>query len=122
MNMENSEKFLFQLTTKEFIEIYRNTLTEIITPMVHEAIAEHLNGFDERIPKKKDSVNAHEAAEITGLKVKSIYSKVSRMEMPTISRGRPLMFSRKELERWLKEGKPTVGQMMFADYKKKKQL
>jgi hypothetical protein len=45
---------------------------------------------------------------------------VSRNEIPTLSRGRPLVFSRKALENWLKEGKPTVVDMMYEDWKEKR--
>jgi hypothetical protein len=45
------------------------------------------------------------------LKEKSIYSKVSRLELPSISRGRPLLFSRAELQLWMKLGRPTIAEM-----------
>jgi hypothetical protein len=45
------------------------------------------------------------------LKERSIYSKVSRLELPSISRGRPLLFSRAELQLWMKLGRPTIAEM-----------
>ena len=56
----------------------------------------------------------------TNLKLKSIYSKVSRLEMPALTRGRPLMFSRSELEKWMKNGKPSVPETMAKEWKEKR--
>ena len=65
--------------------------------------------------KKTDTINVHEPAELAGFKIASIYSKVSRNEIPTLGRGRPLVFSRKALENWLKDGKPTVIDRMYEE-------
>jgi excisionase family DNA binding protein len=90
----NSDKHLFQLSVREFIDLVEK--------------------LKENVPDKKiirDIISAKEAAEITGLKVNSIYSKVSRQEIPVVSRGKPLRFSRAAIEKWLNDGRPTLIQM-----------
>lgn len=70
-----------------------------------------------RISNKLESVNANEnsleddlgdielASKITGLAIPTIYSKVSRSEIPHMKRGKKLYFSRQELIHWIKGGK-----------------
>lgn len=96
------EKFLFQLTTEEFDSLFRGMLNDIVPGLVKEGIKEHLRGITLDQP---DTITPDEAAKVTGLKLKSIYSKVFRLEMPALTRGRPLMFSRAELEKWMKSGR-----------------
>ena len=112
----NPEKFLFQLTTDEFISLFNGILNHVVPNLVKDGIKEHLRGISVDQP---DAINIEEAAKITGFKTKSIYSKVCRLEMPALTRGRPLMFSRIELENWLKNGRPTVAEIMLKDYKAK---
>ena len=64
-----------------------------------------------------DTIGLEEAAKVTGLKTKSIYSKVCRLEIPALTRGRPLMFSRAELEKWMRNGKPSVPETMAKECK-----
>jgi hypothetical protein len=37
-----------------------------------------------------------------------IYSKISRYEIPVLSRTRPLTFSRKAILQWMKDGKTSM--------------
>jgi excisionase family DNA binding protein len=107
------EKFLFQLTTEEFDSLFRGMLNDIVPNLVKEGIKEHLRSITVDQP---DTIGLEEAAKVTGLKTKSIYSKVSRLEMPALTRGRPLMFSRAELEKWMKNGKPSNAETDYKDY------
>lgn len=50
-------------------------------------------------------LSVKEAAEFLKLTVPTIYSKVSRKELPYMKRGKYLYFSTKELMAYLKEGK-----------------
>ena len=111
------EKFLFQLTTEEFDSLFRGMLNDIVPGLVKDGIKEHLKGINVDQP---DTITPDEAAKITGLKLKSIYSKVCRLEMPALTRGRPLMFSRAELEKWMKSGRPSVAETMAKEWKEKR--
>jgi excisionase family DNA binding protein len=120
MENQNMEKYLFHLTAAEYKSLLKNTLEELLPQMIREQL-----DLKEEIPKfeprsEKDAISLIEAAELTGLKKESIYSKVSRLEMPCLMRGRPLRFSRKELMEWMRNGKPTVTEMNYIKYKKRR--
>ena len=112
------QKYLIHLTVDEFKALYKGILEETITKVLKEIEDDKIVPYEK---KRTDTINVQEAAELTGFKVASIYSKVSRNEIPTLGRGRPLVFSRKALEKWLKEGKPTVINMMYEEWKKKQE-
>lgn len=103
----DQEKGLWQLRIREFFQLQKkeieSTLREMLTMAVSEVKSEP--------PELEDTIGMEDARKITGLKEKSIYSKVCRLEIPTITRGRPLMFSRAELQLWMKIGRPTVAEM-----------
>jgi predicted DNA-binding transcriptional regulator AlpA len=70
-----------------------------------------------RISDKLESSNSNEisfeddlgdidfASSITGLATATIYSKVSKSEIPYMKRGKKLYFSKQELIHWIKDGK-----------------
>jgi len=107
------EKPLWHYSMQEFISIQKKELEATIK----ELIAISLNSIKAEQPELEDTINIDEATKVTGLKEKSIYSKVSRLQIPTLTRGRPLMFSRAELQLWMKIGRPTVAEM---EYKRRK--
>jgi predicted DNA-binding transcriptional regulator AlpA len=57
---------------------------------------------------------------LTGYKESTVYSKVCRKEMPVISTGRPLAFSREEILQWIKDGRPTVAEMIANEFTNRK--
>jgi hypothetical protein len=57
-----------------------------------------------------------EVEALTNYKPATIYSKVSRFEMPCISRRTPLTFSRTAILDWIKNGKPSVIDQEANDY------
>ena len=64
-------------------------LNDIVPSLIKEGIKEHLKGINVDLP---DTIGIEEAAKVTGLKTKSIYSKVCGLEMPTLKRGMPLIY------------------------------
>jgi excisionase family DNA binding protein len=120
MENQNMEKYLFHLTIREYKSLLKNTLEELLPKMIQEQLElkEEVPKFEKR--SEQDAISLIEAAELTGLKKESIYSKVSRLEMPCLMRGRPLRFSRKELMEWMRNGKPTVTEMNYIEYKKRR--
>jgi predicted DNA-binding transcriptional regulator AlpA len=103
----NSEKPLWHLSVREFFKIQDKELFARIKGMIEDAFKEHKT----EQPLIEDTISLAEASKVTGLREKSIYTKVSRLELPSITRGRPLMFSRAELQLWMRLGKPTVTEM-----------
>ena len=114
MEIQNSkEKFLFQLTTDEFISMFNGLLNEVVPRLVEQGIKEHLKDANQ---DQANIITIDEASKILSLTKKTIYTKVSRMEMPVLTRGRPLMFSRNELEIWLKNGRPSNAETLANNY------
>ena len=56
-------------------------------------------------PKEELPINIVEASKITGLAKATIYSKMSRREIPGYRRGNRLFFYRSELLQWIRTGK-----------------
>lgn len=112
--MTDLNRPLYSLSIKEFLSIQNEDHEQKLLGLVQKVVN------DTRLENQKDesdTINLAEAARLTGLKEKSIYSKVSRLELPSISRGRPLVFSRAELQLWMKIGRPTVALMEFKKRK-----
>ena len=119
MENQNPEKYLFQLTVKEYESLMKKILQEKVPEMIREELREELETIKAIYQKSsRDSITVDEVAQLTGLKIRSIYTKVSRLEMPAIMRGRPLMFSRREIISWMRDGKPSVSIMRYDEYEK----
>lgn len=103
----NYEKPVWNCTIREFLDIQKKE----IESQFKELFAKAVNEIKSEQPPQEDTISLEEAEKVTGFKKKSIYTKVSRLEMPCIARGRPLMFSRAELQLWMKLGKPTIVDM-----------
>lgn len=67
---------------------------------------------------KSDIIFIDEVILLTGYKRSTIYTKVCKREIPVISSGRPSAFSREEIIQWLKDGRPTVAEMMANEFTK----
>ncbi|MBN1599051.1 MAG: helix-turn-helix domain-containing protein [Bacteroidales bacterium] len=75
--------------------------------------AEHLiKGIQHNNPalqQKPDIGRIDLAMEVTGLTKSTIYTKVSKGEIPVLRRDGTLFFSRKMLEKWILEGKQLTN-------------
>jgi predicted DNA-binding transcriptional regulator AlpA len=110
------QKYLMHLTVDEFKILCKGVFEETISQVLKEIEDDKITPYEK---KKTDTINVADAAELTGFKIKTIYSKVCRGEIPTLGRGRPLVFSRRTLEKWLRDGKPRVVEMMYEEWKQK---
>jgi predicted DNA-binding transcriptional regulator AlpA len=112
-NMENNintislDKPIWTLTASEFLTLQNKAIEAALSVI----ISKELRLAKENALPKSDTMGVDETAGITGYSPKTLYSKVCRREMPRVSAGRPLIFSRKEIEQWLNLGKPTVAEM-----------
>lgn len=68
--------------------------------------------IEQTMPKKTESdlLNITEASEMLNLSVATIYSKVSRGELPYSKRGKKLYFSKTELMEYVKGGKVLTNE------------
>lgn len=101
------DKPIWTLTALEFLELQNQG----IKAALKDIISSEVKYAKEEVVPKSDIIHVDEAAKITGYLPKTLYSKVCRRELPRVSSGRPLIFSRKEIELWLKLGKPTIAEM-----------
>jgi predicted DNA-binding transcriptional regulator AlpA len=112
--MLEDQRPLYTLTVEEFKELSK---TIAIDNSYLQKPAEKI------LQPKSDIIYLDEVVELTGYKESTIYSKVCRKELPVISTGRPLAFSREEILQWMKDGRPTVAEMIakeFTNLKNKK--
>jgi predicted DNA-binding transcriptional regulator AlpA len=89
---------LIDLTVKDLKEV------------IKEIFEEHYSKIENDKPLKviePDIIYIEEVCELTNLKRGSVYNKVSRREIPTLSRRQPLSFSRKEINDWMETGRPS---------------
>ena len=73
-----------------------------------ERIEEHLKPGAVSV-KTDEPINVHEASRLVHLSVATIYSKVSRNEIPVNKVGKKLYFYRSELEDWIRSGRIRTG-------------
>ncbi len=112
--MHKDVRPLYTLTVEEFKELSKTIALD------HS----YLLKPDETVQEpKSDIIYLDEVIRLTGYKESTVYSKVCRKEIPVISTGRPLAFSREEILQWMKDGRPTVAEMLaieFTNLKNKK--
>lgn len=107
------EKPLYSLTVDEFKALSFSIADEI--RLKHQAIIE------EDVEDPRDTIFLTELVALTGYTPSTIYSKVSRGEIPVLSSGRPLTFSKSDILNWMKAGKPSpTEQLAHSKFKKLK--
>ena len=98
-----SQRPIWQFSIGEFEARLKKMVSTLIELAVTKAFEERANLIADT---SSDTLDLKKASELTGLSSSTIYSKVSRFEMPSLTRGRPLLFSKKELMSWLEAGRP----------------
>lgn len=97
----DEKRNLFTLTVEEFIELSKKINVD------------YSSFFKKEEPKEKaqsDIIYMNDVTTLTGYKASTVYSKVCRGEIPTISNRRPLTFSKEEIVQWMKSGRPSVAE------------
>lgn len=105
--MSNNERPLYSLTVGEFIELNQMLSTanrkKEVTPI-------------QLIKKEEDLIYSKQAAELAGYTEKTLSTKKSRGQIPFVSGGRPVTYSRKQLIEWIELGRPTVAEMKSNEF------
>jgi predicted DNA-binding transcriptional regulator AlpA len=109
--MHKDVRPLYTLTVEEFIELSKTIALDNSYLVKPTKISEE---------PKSDIIYLDEIMELTGYKESTVYSKVCRKEMPVISTGRPLAFSREEILQWMNDGRPTVAEMIANEFTNRK--
>jgi excisionase family DNA binding protein len=80
----------------------------IMMNKLHDKL-EHLEKLIEQISvtgeNKDELLNIEEASRLLNLSVSTIYSKVSKREIPVNKQGKRIYFYRHELMKWIKDGR-----------------
>ncbi|MEM1136399.1 MAG: helix-turn-helix domain-containing protein [Bacteroidota bacterium] len=113
VKIENSSETrgvkLFVLPSNEMESIIESA----IESKLRECLTNPLIFSDSKNTEDSDEfLNAKEAARFLNVRIPTIYSKVSKSEIPVMKRGNKLFFSKKELIDYLKAGrKKTVQEL-----------
>jgi excisionase family DNA binding protein len=84
--------------------------------MIGAAIAEAMPKYGQAQPDD-NFMSIAEAAEFVGLVVPTLYTLVSRREIPVCKRARRLYFSKQELTEWIKSGRKKTTKEIQAEAK-----
>jgi len=95
------KKPLFALTVGEYLELNKKVFIEYTSEIVNKTSNEKTE------INSNDLIYTDEVLTLTGYKKPTLYSKVSRSEIPVVSRRTPLTFSRKKILKWIKNGRPN---------------
>jgi hypothetical protein len=101
--MNDLSKPIYSLTVGEFIELSKEAFSSEAEKIINSC--QNNSGKNNL---GTDIIFIDEVIVLTNYKKATIYSKVCRFEIPVISKRTPLTFSRKDIIKWLKEGKPSV--------------
>ena len=102
----------------EAIEARLNTIENLLLDIKHKAPKKQTDK-----EQQDELLTVQQAADFLKLTVPTIYSKVSRGELPVMKRSKRLYFSRVELMEYLKEGRKLTNTEIEAEaetYLKKK--
>lgn len=84
------------------------TITQITPPELEALITRIVSKAIQQQPEKEDLLTVRDAADLLGLQVPTIYSKVCRGELPGMRLGKRVYFSRRELMDYLQAGKKAA--------------
>jgi hypothetical protein len=115
--MDDMNKPVFGLSVNEYIELTRKIVSEEL-----EKVQLSRKGKSKAQEDDDDVIFADTVTKITGYTISTLYTKVSRLEIPVISRKKPLTFSRKEIMEWMRDGKPSVIDRKAQEYLFKKKI
>ncbi len=94
------------------LQLDSEQLSILVQNAVRKALGDKLNTSPH--PEPDQLLTVHQAAEFLSLAPSTIYSMVSRAELPVSKRQKRLYFSKKDLTEWVQQGrrtfKPCPGQ------------
>jgi len=101
--MSYLSKPMYSLTVEEYIELTRRIIAEETKKQINEKLNQ------KSVEKAEDDIIFFDdVLKITGYKKSTLYTKISRYEIPVLSRRTPLTFSKKALLYWINDGRPSV--------------
>ena len=99
-------------TVNQATNVFINNITKAIANQVANQLANQvapLLGFEKNEPQDK-LLNIDEACEVLHLEKPTVYSKVSRGELPHMKKGKRLYFSREALPEYIQSGRVKTNE------------
>lgn len=96
---------LFVMNKLVFISLPIEDLQTVIIDCVNSCLRNNKQGSKAPTEQPEQLLTVQEAAQFLNLTVPTIYSKVSKGELPVMKRSKRLYFSRTELLDYLKDGR-----------------
>ena len=94
------------------VQLDTEQLSNLIQSSVRKALNENPQQKGEPNPQTEQPLTIQQAADFLSLAVPTIYSKVSRGELPVMKRSKRLYFSRIDLINYLKQGqRETIAEI-----------
>lgn len=113
--MDDLNRPVFGLSIREYDELTRKIISEELQKLLF--VQKRKNA-----PDDDDIIFIDGVMKITGYTKSTLYTKVSRFEIPVISRKKPLTFSRQEIMNWMRDGKPSAIDDQAQDYLFKRKI
>ncbi len=87
------------------VQLNSGQLEDLIQNSIRKVLTETSSRLENLASTPEILLNVHQAGELLNLTVPTMYSKVSKNELPSMKRGNRLYFSKTELIEYLKAGK-----------------
>ena len=94
-----AKSFLNNMSAREFRGLMKETTLEALEEFIPQAKV----GFPEIL-------TPHQACDLTGFSIHTLYRKTSRKEIPHFKRGGKLFFRRDALVIWITQGKVSLNE------------
>lgn len=91
----------------------RDVVKEEMPDIINQALKGFFDSHKDRQDNSKsnDHIDLNRVKDLTGYADTTIYSKVSKGEIPVLSRGRPLLFSKSDIELWIRADRPKTNNL-----------
>ena len=99
------------------LQAIKQFLIQLIQPIVEDSVRrafQHYHRQKKAIDDDKP-MDIKAASDFLGLKPPTIYEKTSRNEIPHFKRGKKLFFLKRDLMKWLEEGRRKTGKEYNAE-------
>lgn len=101
------EQVFFNVPLSKLEPIFKRWIKEVQTEIQSERVY--------KTEPQDELLNIQQASELLNLSVPTIYSKVSKFELPVMKRSKRLYFSKTELIEYLKAGKRKTSEEIEAE-------
>ena len=109
---------LFDMNKTVFISLPIEDLQTVIIDCVNSCLKNNTQESKPTTEQPEQLLTIQEAAQFLNLTVPTIYSKVSKGELPVMKRGKRLYFSSTELIEYIKEGRKKSYAQIEAEAEK----